>query len=74
MYHLQGEQNASFLKTKCHAKLFSMISVFATASSKTHKTASHGIWFLRNWHVGLTEEGTQGTKHVGEMILGNYPT
>ena len=70
MYRLQGEQNATFLKTKCHAKLLSMVSgVFAAVSSETYTTASHDIWFLRNWHIVLPEEGTQVTKRVGEIYL-----
>jgi hypothetical protein len=49
-----------------------MVSVLffaAAASSQTYTTASHGTWFLRNWHIDLPEEGTQVTKHVGEIYL-----
>jgi hypothetical protein len=66
MFHLQGEQIATFVKTKFHAELLSMISIsFAAATSpESYTAASHGIWFLRNWHIGLLEEGTQVTKRV----------
>ena len=42
---------------------------FAAVSSETYTTASHDIWFLRNWHIGLPEEGTQVTKRVGGIYL-----
>jgi len=34
-----------------------------------HKTASHDIWILRNWHIFFLEDGIWVPNHVGETYL-----
>ena len=50
-------------------KFFFCVYDEATAEYRTHTSASHGIWFVRNWHIVLPDDSTQVPKHAAETHL-----